>query len=157
MTKIEKRKFVERLTEEAQEAAGRQDLKALYRINKMSNNGFKSNDVPVKDRGGNVLSKEAEKFARWKEHFERILNRPEPEQVVEIALAAEDLDICIDPPTMEEVKAAIKAVKSGKACGADGVTAEMVKAEETETPRLLMYIFREDRTHCQIAQTGRFG
>ena len=53
------------------------------------------------------------------------------------------MDVCIDPPTMEEVKAAIKAMKSGKACGADGVTAEMLKTEETETPRLLTCIFRE--------------
>ena len=44
---------------------------------------------------------------------------------------------------MEEVKATIKAMKSGKACGADGVTAEMFEAEETETPRLLTCIFRE--------------
>ena len=109
----------------------------------MLNNGFKNNDVPVKDTDGNVLSKEADKLARWKEHFKNILNRPEPEQVVKIPPAAEDLDICIDPPTMEEVKAAIKAKKSGQACGADGVTAEMLKAEETETPRLLMCIFRE--------------
>ena len=34
MTKRNKRKFVERLAEEAEEAAGRQDLKTLYRINK---------------------------------------------------------------------------------------------------------------------------
>ena len=55
----------------------------------------------------------------------------------------EDLDICIDPPTMGEVKATIKMMKTGKAGGADGVTAEILKAEETETPRLLMGIFRE--------------
>ena len=55
----------------------------------------------------------------------------------------EDLDICIDPPTMGEVKATIKMMKRGKAGGADGVTAEILKAEETETPRLLMGIFRE--------------
>ena len=143
ITKLDKRKFVERLLEEAEEAADRQDLKTLYRINKMLNNGFKNNDVPVKDTDDNVLSKEAEKLARWKGHFESILNRPEPEQVVEIPPVAEDLNICIDPPTMEEVKGAIKAMKSGKACGADGVTAEMLKAEETETPRLLTSIFRE--------------
>ena len=143
MTKLDKRIFVERLAVEAEEAAGRQDLKTLYRINKMLNNGFKNNDVPVKDADGNVISKEAEKLARWKEHFESILNRPEPEQVAEIPLAVEDLDICIDPPTMEEVKAAIKVMKSGKAGGADQVTAEMLKAEETETPHLLMCIFRE--------------
>ena len=44
---------------------------------------------------------------------------------------------------MEEVKAAIEGMKSGKTGGADGVTAEMLKAEEIETPRLLMCIFRE--------------
>ena len=44
---------------------------------------------------------------------------------------------------MEVVKAAIKAMRSRKTCGADGVTTEMLKAEETKTPRLLMCIFRE--------------
>ena len=44
---------------------------------------------------------------------------------------------------MEEVKAAIKEMKNGKAAGVDGVTAEMLKAEEkTETPRLLTEILR---------------
>ena len=57
LTKQDKRKFVERLADEAEEAAGRQDLKTLYRLNKMLSNGFKNNDVPVKDIIGNVLSK----------------------------------------------------------------------------------------------------
>ena len=140
MTKLDKRKYVERL---AEEAAGKQDLKTLYKINKTLNNGFKNSDVPVKDADGNVISKEAEKLTRWKEHFESILNRPEPDHVAEIPPAVVDLDICIDPPSIEEVKAAIKAMKSGKAGGADGVTAEMLKAEETETPRILTDIFRE--------------
>ena len=69
MTKLDKRKFVERLAEEAEAAAGRQDLKTLYRITKMLNNGFKNNDVPVKDTDGNVLSKEAEKLARLEGTF----------------------------------------------------------------------------------------
>ena len=69
MTKLDKRKLVERLAEEAEEAAGRQDLKSLYRIDKMLNNGFKNNNVPVKDIDGNVLLKEAETLARWKEHL----------------------------------------------------------------------------------------
>ena len=125
----------------------------------MLNNGFKNNDVPVKDTDGNVLSKEAEKLACWKEHFESILNRPEPEQVAEIPPAVEDLDICIDPPTMEEVKAVIKVMKSGKAGGADGVTAEMLKVEETETPGLLTCIFREiweSETIPEAWKTGLF-
>ena len=44
---------------------------------------------------------------------------------------------------MVEVKAAIKAMKSWKAGGGDGVTAEMLKAEGAKTPRLLMCTFTE--------------
>jgi len=32
----------------------------------MLNNGFQNSDVPVKDIDGNVLLKEAEKLARWR-------------------------------------------------------------------------------------------
>ncbi|KAL9966528.1 hypothetical protein ACROYT_G024615 [Oculina patagonica] len=97
MTKTDRKEFVERLANEAEEAANRQDLKSLA----------------------------------------------EPAQVAEIPPAAEDLVICTDPPTLEEVKVAIKAMKNGKAGGADGVTAEMLKAEETVTPRILTDIFKE--------------
>ena len=55
MTKLDKRKFVGRLADEAEEAVGRQDMKTLYRVNKMLNNSFKNNDIPVKDLDGNVL------------------------------------------------------------------------------------------------------
>jgi len=58
---------------------------------------------------------------------------------------------------MEEVKAAIKVMKSGKAGGADGVTAEMLKVEETETPRLLTCIFREIRESETIPEAWKTG
>lgn len=35
ITKLDKRKFVERLAVVAEEAAGREDLKTIYRINKV--------------------------------------------------------------------------------------------------------------------------
>ncbi|KAL9956567.1 hypothetical protein ACROYT_G038060 [Oculina patagonica] len=114
MTKSDKKEFVERLADEAEEADRRQELKPLYRINKMLNNGFRSS---------NVLT-------------ERV-------QMTEIPPVAEDVVICTDPPTLEEVKAAIKAMKSGKTVGEDtSVTAEMLKAEETETHRILTDIFK---------------
>ena len=48
-----------------------------------------------------------------------------------------------DPPTIEELKMAIKVMKNGKAPGSDGVTAEMLKVEDTVTPRLLTQIFSD--------------
>ena len=105
MTTQDKRKFVESLADEAEEAAsGRQNLKTLYIQNQqMLQNGFKNSGVSVKDRDDNVLLKEEDKLASWKEHFESILKRPRPKQVTEVLPVVEYLDICIQPPTMEEV------------------------------------------------------
>ena len=99
---------------------------------------------------------ETEKIARWKEHFENILNRPEPENAAEIEAAEEDLDICTDPPSLEEVKEAIK-MRSGKAAGADGVTAEMLKAEETDTPQILTKIFSDIWQKEEIPEAWKTG
>ena len=96
--------------------------------------------MPVRDKEGKVLSKESEQVPRWKEHFESLLNRPDPMTVPDIQAAREVLDINTDPPTLIEVKAAIKAMKSGKAGGLDGVTADMLKAEDVMTPILLRSI-----------------
>ena len=78
MTRADKKDCIEKLADEAEEAAGRNDLKTLYKINKQLNNGFKNCDVPVKNKNGMVIEKEAEKLQRWKEHFESVLNRPDP-------------------------------------------------------------------------------
>ena len=55
---------------------------------------------------------------------------------------------------MEEVKAAIKEMK---AAGVDGVRAEMLKAEETETPRLLTEIFRNIWESEETPETWKTG
>ena len=103
-TKSDRKEFVDKLADEAGKAASRQDLTSLYTTNNMLNNGFRSSEVPVKDTDGNVLSKEAEKHPRWKEHFEHIVNKAEPAQVVAIPPRVEDQVICIDPPSLEQQK-----------------------------------------------------
>ena len=140
MAKADKKAYVEGLAEEAEQAAGRQDLKTLYSITKTLNGKYTHSNVPVRDKEGKVLSKESEQVPRWKEHFESLLNRPDPMTVPDIQAAREVLDINTDPPTLIEVKAAIKAMKSGKAGGLDGVTADMLKAEDVMTPILLRSI-----------------
>ena len=58
---------------------------------------------------------------------------------------------------MEEVKAAIKAMKSGKAGGAVGVTAEILKAEDMETPCFLTDVFKEIWDSEQIPEAWKTG
>ena len=97
---------------------------------------MKNSDVPVKDTNGNLISSKTGKLECWKEHFQTILNRLEPTETTQIPEAKEDMDVTTDQPTLEEVKMAIKMMKNGKAPGSDGVTAEMLKVEDTVTPRL---------------------
>ena len=87
----------------------------------------------MRDREGNIITRESEQIPRWKEHFESLLNRPDPEFVPDIQEANEVLDINTEPPTLLEVSLAIKAMKCGKAGGLDGVTADMLKAENIMT------------------------
>ena len=143
MAKADKKSFMEGLTKEAEEAARKQDLKTLYRITKTLSDGLKNTDVPVKDTNGNLVSSKTGKLGCWKEHFQTILNRPEPTETAQIRAAEEDVDVNTDQPTLEEVKMAIKVMRNGKAPGSDGVTAEMLKVEDTVTPRLLTQIFSD--------------
>lgn len=119
----------------------------MYIITKTISRSLSNNGEPVKDKEDNIIFSEVDTIARWKEYFQTILNRPRVPNTPKTPAAREELDINIDAPTTEEVKAAIKGMKSGKAAGVDGVTAgvdgvtaEMLKAEEIETPRLLTEI-----------------
>ncbi len=94
-----------------------------------------------------------------KQYMHAEQNRTKPAQMAEILLAIEDLVFCTDPPTCtctsEEMNVAIKAMKSGKAGGADSVTPEMSKAEETETPCILTDTYRkESEQNPDMCKTG---
>jgi hypothetical protein len=84
----------------------------------------------VKAEDGTPITKERAKLEKWKEHFQRILNRPDPPALADIPETEEDLDIDMGHIRVEEVKAAIHKLKNGKAPGEDGVCPEMLKAEE---------------------------
>ena len=77
---------------------------------------------------GNVVTCEAKQTQRWQAYFETILNKEPPRNQAEIPESKEDLKINTDPPSAEEVRKAIRTMKSGKAPGADCVSADMLKA-----------------------------
>ncbi|KAK3100758.1 hypothetical protein FSP39_024844 [Pinctada imbricata] len=78
-------------------------MRTLYDITRQLSGNRKGNlDVPFKAVKGTIISDEKAKLDRWKNHFQHILNRPEPENIADIP-EAEDLDINMDPITIQEV------------------------------------------------------
>ena len=109
-------------------AAQTQNMATLYNITKTLTGGFKNSDVPVKYVDGNVVSCEAKQTQRWKTHFETILSKEAPRNQAEIPESKEDMKVNTDPPFDEEVRKAIRTMKSGKAPGAYCVSAEILNA-----------------------------
>ena len=88
----------------------------------------------MKDDHGDVKSSEKEVKQIWKEYFERLLNVEDRREVVissvgmgrsKIERGREDERV-----VKEEVRKALKKMKSGKAPGVDGIACEMLKAGE---------------------------
>ena len=139
--RTDKRRFVEELAQEAEKAAIKGELSTVYKITKQICGGNTCPPVPTKDKCGNVITNEREVAERWVEHFRDVLNQPEPDIAVAIEESQEDPDIVTTPPTEEEIQAAIKAMKNGKAAGIDGIHAEMLKADITTATKALGKLF----------------
>ena len=95
----------------------------------------KSGSSPLLSIDGTIFIKDKAAIReRWKEHFSQLLNRPssvEPIVLDHIPQRAliEDID---DPPSLDEVRKAIKQMSNGKAPGRDGISAEIFKALSNE-------------------------
>ena len=98
-TRADKRSFIHDLTEEAETAAGRRDMKRLYEITRTLSGKNKAPLRPVKDKNGVTITDEAKERARWAEHFQEILNRPPHQVPPDILPAGNQLEVNTNPPT----------------------------------------------------------
>ena len=142
MARQDKRRAMEQLATEAEEAAARGEQGRLYSITKRVCGKFKGNaSVPIKDKQGKILTSEKEQDSRWSEHFKDILNRPSPDETANIPEADEDLDIDTTPPKRGEIVAAIKTLRSGKSPGQDNLNAELFKTDPELSATILKPLF----------------
>lgn len=125
----DKRAWIERKGQEAQAAADRNDTKTLYRIVRELAGAPSGQGAPVRAKDGRLLLTAEEQEQRWIEHFQETLNQPEPESTFpdDLLAPADDLPVDVGPISPLETKAAIAALKSGRAPGLDEISPEMLK------------------------------
>ena len=137
--KNDKKQYIERKATEAEEAAKLGDTKLLYRIVK-DLSGSTTQNPPLKLANGKKAKTYEEQTKRWTEHFETILNCPEPTLLHDFDSdkdsTTHSLDINMEPFTEDEVRSAIKRLKNGKAAGIDKVQPELLKYAESVVPRM---------------------
>ncbi|KAK3563338.1 hypothetical protein QTP86_021817, partial [Hemibagrus guttatus] len=106
----------------------REGEKDLYRLARQRDRDGK--DVQqvrvIKDRDGRVLTSEESVQRRWKEYFEELMNEEnEREKRVEGVNSVEQK---VDKIRKDEVRKALKRMKSGKAVGPDDIPVEVWKS-----------------------------
>lgn len=90
--------------------------------------------MPLQDKNGMLLLNSMDRLERWKEYFQELLNvncvvdQALIDQIQPAHIPAQEIRRQGEPPTVEEVRQALKQMKSRKAPGNDDVTADLLKA-----------------------------
>ena len=119
---------VGKLVKEVEDTAAQGKHRASWRL---------VNELTGKGKGGGTRVKGStadERLESWRGHFSRLLGQPPsvPDPDLEIErVSARPLNIDDGPFTREELNAARKQLKSGKAAGEDGINAEVIKYVDT--------------------------
>ena len=115
---------------ELQDAADRKDSKAFYEGLKKVYGPKTNGSFPVFSSDGETLiSDKKEVLARWKEHFETVLNNSSTvdNTVIESIPQRPEIPELSHDPSLKEVLAATRQMSSGKSPGQDGIPSEIYK------------------------------
>ena len=124
----DKKDHFEELATKAENAANQNRMRDVYETTKIMAGKYHKAASHIRDKDGSLLKTDEDILNRWAEHFNELLNLPSPDEEADIP-PSEPLDINCDPPSLEEVKEAIKTLKNNKAAGPDNIPAEVIKAD----------------------------
>ena len=156
-TRRDKSTYVEDLAAEAQKAARSGDMAKVYSIAKQLSGKKGSSDVPVKNKEGTRITTDEGQRRRWSEHFKEILNRPPPTERANFPTAEDTLPIKTTMPTKEEIKAALKSLKSRKAPGPDGIPPEAFTADTDTATSVLHKLYVKIWEEEEIPEDWKMG
>ncbi|VDO82746.1 unnamed protein product [Schistosoma mattheei] len=101
----------------------------MYDTTKKLASNYSKPERPVRDKEGKTITEIQEQRNRWVEYFKDLLNRPATMNPLEIEAPPTDLPIDDNSPTIEEIRMAIRQIKSGKTAGLDYIPPEPPKSD----------------------------
>ena len=131
---------------------------AFFIIRRLRGGSKRVENMPIKDKNGDLLLNSSARLKRWREYFDELLNVT--------SLVDPDLlnEIQIDPipqveekrqnaqPSIDEVRKALRQMKSRKAPGNGEVTADILKAGGEPVIKWLHEMFTDVWTNEEIAE-----
>jgi hypothetical protein len=141
LLKRKKKEHEKRAIEEMERCYGRNDVRKFYQRIKQLSNGYKLRTEACRNEEGQLVVESQSILRIWKDHFCRLLNGEEDTNTaVRQNVPPHTMDDDrreFRPPDLDEVKIAISRLKSNKAAGADGLSAELFKAAGDELVRYM--------------------
>lgn len=139
----DKIKWIDDIANHAQQVANSGNMKKTYRLaRKFTNKGF-SSERPIRSAEGKLCISEPQQTDRWTEYFKDLLNKPTQDMSRSPPTPRVNRGFKQGPPSVEELKTAIKQLKSGKSPGSDNMHPEMFKIKTSRSAEILAPIIRE--------------
>jgi hypothetical protein len=104
-----------------------QDSRKFYKRLNDVRRPFEPQVAMCRAKNGELITKKNQLLARWKEHFEKYLNKGYESEQPTRPVDLRDDGVDIDLPSREEIEGAPNYLKNNKAAGADSIAAELLK------------------------------
>ena len=123
----EQTKYLQQKIDEIENSVANQKLSNAWKVINEISGRRSTNSAKLK------ASNQEERVKLWKKHFQDLLGKsPQTDEQTEIVnnIVADELKIRKGPFQMDELSIAINSIKSAKACGLDGIPAEVWKLKD---------------------------
>ena len=112
-------------------------MKDYYDTTKKLVGKYTRTNKQVKDKEGNILTREDKQLQRWLDNFSELLNRPSPTEHHLYLRHDRNWKWNCERPSKEEIVQAVKKLKSGKAARPDNILPVALKADPYTTAGIL--------------------
>lgn len=136
------RNYLSKVVTELEGAVTKRDMRTLSATTRMITNDRSDINIAVADKNGKTIKSEAAQLQRWKEHFEELLNHNNQHGNFSYKLYANDnpaknSSIAIGAPSMSEVIAAIRTLKSNRFPGTDGLPGDLLSVNARISAKII--------------------